>query len=131
MIDFENLIFTEITDAVTAEFPNIEYSSIEQATPKIFPAFAFEMLNNPVNINTFDGKEYSANPKFKATAWTANNDKETCKRILSVADGYMSSKGFIRTVGPQKTTNSDPTTCQMYIIYDKNTIDADGNVYIR
>lgn len=131
MIDHEYKVYTELKTYMLEKYPALGMASMEQSAPPSFPFLSFEQKDNPIAMERYYGFEQFVAPRFVMMSYADNNDKVLAKEILQAADDYMSSKGFIRTFGPQKVTNDLSNVCQMTTIYDGNLMDKNAVVYRR
>lgn len=104
MIDKENLIFAEVSEALRNEFEGIFVTGVELVdAPPQFPAVSIVLKQSEVNqrYSTFDQVENVASEEYEFGAYSNLEDsrdaKEQTKAIIAVIDGVMNSLYYPRT----------------------------------
>lgn len=117
MIDIENLVYSEASQAIRAQFgethPNLVTYSTTPNVPEGFPCVVIEMVaNTPVRrAYTFGNPlETYADITFQTDVYTNNGSdaKQTAKEIFDYLDEYLQQLGFVRTLA-SPTPNIDRT----------------------
>ncbi len=102
MIDIENEIFTAVSNAVKAVYPNAKLSPELILSPSQFPCVCVEEIDNNVVSRTQDSgcNENHANLTHEVTVYSnkVGGKKAECKAIMGIVDSVYSDFGFIRTM---------------------------------
>lgn len=111
MIDVESVIFNQVAEAFSAEFPNgSRYGEATDAPAKLPCLTLVEVDNYTYEQSlTAEMKEHDAWIVYEANAYS-NKDggaKQECKAIMELVDNQMMSLGFTRMFCNQtKNTNT-------------------------
>ena len=131
MIDPENEVIDFLTDAILAEVPEANISSVWEKSPSSFPHVSiwasdshnlgsrWDSGNKQINVFTFHVNAYSAKPYGK---------REECKKIMHIVDDVLSRKNFRResiTALPNMEDNSIYRLAATYIVA------TDGEYFYR
>ena len=136
MIDFENKIFTDIYNAVIAEYPHAFISSVEVLTEPTFPAVFVNFQDSsptPRYVNT------SRTEPFRDLVVDINvysnlqtGRKAQAKAIMAIIDTEMVSMGFVQSaMNPLDLTNSQNKLITRLFARYSGSVDTNGIVYSR
>lgn len=132
MIDIENEVFSNLTDALKAFDSNVNTSSVYTNSPSSYPFVSIEEIDNSVNDEYSDCCEIEncANIGFEINIYTKGNTKKSeAKKLLVVADNYMKNIGFIRI--SKNSMEDQNETLYRYIVRYEAVVDKNYNVYRR
>lgn len=100
MINVENQIFTQICDAVIAEYPNAFVTGVFVPVPPSFPCIYFTMTDSAYYRNSIDSGSMENHDavEFEVEIYSnlASGKKAECYSIAEIIDGVMSSLNFTR-----------------------------------
>lgn len=117
MIDIENLVYTNIRNAVKAFNANISVSGTYADVPSSFPHVSIEETDNASvssTISTSD-REYAANITFTANIYTNTATAKTdAKAIAVVVNDAFTDMGFVRSM-KQEMPNIDRTIYRLIL----------------
>ncbi len=120
MIDIENKVITEVTNAVHAQYPGITVASDYEEYFATFPAVAIYQVNNELYQKSLDGTltEHHAKVTFEVNVYANDqfNRKGTCMDILQIVDACMLGMRFVRTY-TRRVPNIDRSVYRMYARY--------------
>lgn len=109
MINIENDLFDELTERLTGEYSNINVVGEELNAPAEFPTVSFVETDNAIPTRYID----STDEPFNEVAYTINiytnsqgTKKSEAKKILTLIDSFMLSKGFIRNMKQPVSMNN-------------------------
>ena len=133
MIDFENEVYTEVRNAVKAEYPDILFTGNSANAPSKFPAVAFRCTSNVVynKSRDTDSNENHCAVTFQTDVFSTKKDTpiSECKKIMSIVDNKLLELGFSRNFYEQ-IPNIDSSitrfTARHRAVFGKN-----GNIYRR
>ena len=100
MIDIENLMFTRIYEAVTAEYPQAEVVKGYRETFSRFPAVTVREVNNESYVRTLDNEleDHDVRVYYEVNVYC--NDitgrEEKCKAVFRIVDGVFLRSRFYR-----------------------------------
>ena len=103
MIDCENIIYTNIVNALTTKYGSgaINVTSVYQNAPASFPSVSIIQEDNVIAEDTVDsgGIENAVDILFEVNVYvnSKSNKKGLCKEIFGVVDGCFVELGFYRT----------------------------------
>lgn len=101
MIDIENEVLTIIYNAVYPQYPTAKFESVLNLSPSAFPCVCVEEIGNTTNTASADSgsNERHANVTYEVNVLTndVSGKKASAKRILSIIDSALVSRGFSRT----------------------------------
>lgn len=100
MIDIENQLYSKLTDLLTNEIPNINYSSVFVNSPRSFPFVSIEEIDNYTSQKYEDNSsiEKFTNLVYEINVHTEDNTKKKslAKQIVNIVDDFMFNLGFRR-----------------------------------
>ena len=100
MIQIDDEILTELSDAVRAIFPDIFITSTLVPAPSSFPCLSFVEQNNATlrRTQTQDVRENHATIMYQIDVFSnkKSGKRGECKKIFEVADIAMQDLGFTR-----------------------------------
>lgn len=133
MIDVENMVFTEIYNLVTTNYPGTEVKSVLNLDPSVFPCVCVEEITNTVHTQSIDSgsNEKYANVTYEINVFTAEvtNKKQLAKDIINLIDDRLGVLGFVRT-HKEPISLSDGTKYRIVTRYTA-TISTTDTIYRR
>lgn len=134
MIDIENELYTEIANALRAEFPGIYVTQDYVNAPSRFPAAYISEMDNSVNRAGMDSGDVEnfSDVMFQADIYSNKNrgGKAECKAIAAIIDAHFAARNFRRTyLNP--TPNMDDGTIYRMTGRWVATVGKDKTVYRR
>lgn len=99
MIDIQNEVFTNITNALKLVDANVETSSVYTNTPSSYPFVGIEEIDNVPFTESADccDIENHAEISFEIDVRAKGDKRKSdCYRLLGVADNYLKSIKFTR-----------------------------------
>ena len=141
IIDYENLIFTAVANALRARYPEWFVTPLVNTRgiitgdiapiPSSFPAVAIEEIDNSTHTRTLDTsrKENHAVILYQVEHYSnrATGRKSQCKELRAVVDDVMQNFGFRRLSTPP-TPQPSPTIYRLTARYQA-IVSNDGKVY--
>lgn len=111
MIDIENLVYTNVRNAVKTYNANISTSGNYADVPSSFPHVSVEETDNAAVANAIStsDREYAANVTFTVNIFTNTATAKTdAKAIAAVVNDAFTDMGFVRSM-KQEMPNIDRT----------------------
>lgn len=134
MIDYENLIFDTVAQALRAAFPGISVDSEQSDANTPFPRVFFsEEHNAPAKrYLTQEYAETFVDVMFEAQAYSNKQSgrRAQAKAIIDTIDSEMWKLGFVRILSAPMENLQDTTIARRVARWE-GTISADGTVYRR
>lgn len=100
MIDCENYIYTQLRNAVKAEYPDADFSSVYVNEPMSALHVSVEMRSNKEAWNTIDssGLEQYADMMIEVNVYSTkpNTAKSEAKGVIQIISTIMKSMNFVR-----------------------------------
>ena len=135
MIDIENYIFTALSSAIRAEYPDAMITGDYPETFAKFPAVTVNEIEKATLKRMQDDEptEHYATVTYEINVYCDDRigKKEVCKDILRIADEVMFGMKF-RRYRYKRLPNIDRTIYRMYTRYtaivDEGTDDGNGNI---
>ena len=134
MIDVENIIFTNLAQALRAAYNGISVYGEFVEVPASFPCVTIVEADNKVYKQTRDlsGVEHYAQVMYEINVYSnkANGKKSEAKEISNMIDGMMTDMLFTRTFRGQ-TPNIDRTIYRITMRYEavvREGIEMDGKI---
>lgn len=129
MIDIENVLYTELYNALKEKFPALSISGIEERLPSSFPFVSIVEADNLVRSDTIDSsnRENHVNLLYEVNIYSnkAGERKTEAKSILAEIDRQLTMRGFMRTAA-QPVSLNDGTIYRIIARYtgcaDKNNV---------
>lgn len=128
MIDYEDIVYDEVSSMLRAEFEGIFIIGVELTdAPPQFPAVSIIQANSKVNdrYSTFDYVENVASEEYRFDIYSNLEDqkdaKQQTKDILAVIDGVMSDLFYIRSFC-QPVPNADTKFTRRVARYKKDNV---------
>ena len=136
MIDIENLVYTNVRNAVKAFNADIGVSGSYADVPSSLPPVSIEETDNasvPTAISTSD-REYAANLTYTANIYTNTaTAKSDAKAIAEVVNDAFTEMGFVRSM-KQEMPNIDRTIYRLILRFQgtawKGICGTDGHYNI-
>lgn len=132
MIDIENEVFTNVYDAVIAEYPDALVKGVYTPTPTQFPFVSVIQTENETFVETYDSSgEHDVTVDFQVDVYSrkANGKKAECKAVTAIVNDVMLTMGFARTYSGTVLNLADTDT---YRITSRFRCITDGkNIYRR
>lgn len=101
MIDPENEVYTRVSNALQADFPKVDMTSVYQNTPAAFPHVCCEMIDNTVtaSMQTSSIEETCVDVTFSFNIYcnSRTGKKSEAKAIAAKIAEVMGSMNFRRT----------------------------------
>ena len=133
MIDIENEILTLIYNAVYTEYPTTKFESVLNLSPSTFPCVCAEEIDNTTRQSSRDSgsNERHANVTYEVNVLTndVSGKKASAKRILSLIDDKMVSRGFSRVT--YITSGLDNGTKYRVLARYQATVSKNQTIYGR
>ena len=112
MVNIENELFSEVAGILREQFKGIKVYSEYVNSPSSFPCVTFMEQDNYTNIESLplSNIEAASNLMYEINVYSnkKNGKKQECKDIMSVIDGIMLNKGFVRIMlNPIQNINDD------------------------
>jgi hypothetical protein len=120
MIDVENIVYTNVSDAIRNAFPNCECSGTYAATPPSFPFASIVEEDNYVYRESQDENiENDVRVMYAINVYSnkLGTNKSEAKKILAVADEAFGKLNFTRTMRSQ-IPNEDRTIYRLIARYE-------------
>ena len=136
MTNVENEVFSTVSTALRAEYPNMNpLSGARQPAPEDLPVAVGMEMDNSTYQRTLDssGTENHAAVMWQWEAYSNKTPgkKAECKAIMAIIDAQMLSMGFLRTgCGPMTVPNADASIYRIVARY-RGTISKDKVIYRR
>lgn len=111
MIDIENLVYTNVRNAVKAYDSNISVSGNSPDVPSSFPHVSVDETDNFVAVGAMSttDREFAANLTYTVNIFTNTATAKTdAKKIADVVDDAFADMGFARSM-KQTMPNIDRT----------------------
>jgi hypothetical protein len=100
MIDHENYIYTQLRNAVKAEYPDADFSSVYVNEPMSALHVSVEMRSNSEAWNTIDssGREICADMMIEVNVYSTkpNTAKTEAKGVIKIISNTMKTMNFVR-----------------------------------
>lgn len=134
MIDVENAVFSTVSTALRAEYPNMNpLSGARQPAPEDLPVAVGMEMDNSTYLRSLDlsGQENHATVMWQWEAYSnkSSGKKSECKSIMAIIDDEMQDMGFVRIgSGPMNMTNADNSIYRMVARY-KAVVSKSGAVH--
>lgn len=132
MINIENDLFDELSERLTGEYSNINVVGEELNAPAEFPTVSFVETDNVIPTRYID----SADEPFNEVTYTINiytnsqgTKKSEAKKILTLIDSFMLSKGFIRNMKQPVSMNN--STIYRLVSRYSGVVSNDKKIYGR
>lgn len=100
MIDVENYVYTQVRNAIKAEYPSASVSGEYIENPARFPHVSLEMTDSSTDAAsmTAQTREFAANQTFTANVYTNTQTAKTdAKALADIVDRVMQNLGFRRS----------------------------------
>jgi hypothetical protein len=136
VINVENEVFSTVSTALRAEYPNMNpLSGARQPAPEDLPVAVGMEMDNSTYQRTLDssGTENHATVMWQWEAYSNKmpGKKAECKAIMEIIDTQMFNMGFLRVgSGPMEMPNANQTIYRMVARY-RAVISKDKMVYRR
>lgn len=134
MIDIESQVYTIVSNAVLAEYPNAFVSPEYVRQPAQFPAVSIVQMDNSVNRAMRDSSriENGADVMFQVDVYSDRNmgKKAACKAIVALIDEQFAIMGFTRSFMNPIPNLSDATIYRITARYVA-TVDRNQVIYRR
>lgn len=134
MINVENEVFSTVSTALRAEYPNMNpLSGARQPAPEDLPVAVGMEMDNSTYQRTLDlsGTENHATVMWQWEVYSNKmpGKKAECKAIMEIIDTQMIGMGFLRTgSGPMNMPNADNSIYRMVARY-KAVVSKSGAVH--
>lgn len=117
MIDAENLIFNEVYDRVTAQFPKAFVTSEYVASPPNFPCISLVEVDNATfrNSQTTESQENHAALTYELNVYSnkTTGKKAECRKIAAFVDEVLMGLNFTRRMLEPVPNQNDATIYRM------------------
>ena len=134
MIDIEDVLFTEIAEALESAYSGIFVTDEYVAQPSSLPAvYILEIDNTPdVRTQSSSNLENHAAVMYQVDVYGNRHmgKKAECRAILSLVDQEFAKRGFTRTYSKPTPNMADATIYRMTARYAA-VVDKDLVVYRR
>ena len=136
MIDCESEVFSTVSTALRAEYPNMNpLSGARQPAPEDLPVAVGMEMDNSTYQRTLDssGTENHATVMWQWEAYSNKSvgRKTECKAIMAIIDEQMFGMGFLRVgSAPMEMPNANASIYRMVARY-RATISKDNVIYRR
>lgn len=101
MKDIEPLVFDEFCTYIFNEYPDMDVRNEIMMTPETFPMVCVEEISNTTDQTTIDSSsnENYVNVGYEVRVYVhpIHGKRRKAREIMSYADAWFISKGFIRT----------------------------------
>lgn len=119
MIDIENLVYTNIRNAIKAYNSAIDVQGIHVDVPSTFPHVSIVETDNSADASTIStsDREYSAELTYTVNIYTNTaNAKTVARAIANVVNDAFTGIGFVRSM-MQVAPNIDRTIYRLILRY--------------
>lgn len=119
MVDIENLVYTNVRNAVKGYDANASVSGDYADVPASFPHVSIEETDNAsvVGAISTSDREYAANVTYTVNIYANTETAKTeAKALAAVVDSVFSAMGFVRTM-KQTMPNIDRTIYRLIMRY--------------
>lgn len=132
MVDIENAVITEVTNALRAVYENIAVESVTTYSPSKFPCVCIEESDNYAFTSSRDSNsnENHAVVIYEVNVYSnkTSGKKGECKAIMKVVDETLNGLGFTRLA--KTPINNDATKYRIFARY-RAVASADKTIYRR
>lgn len=136
MIDIENLVYTNIRNAVVAFQPSVSVSGTYTDVPSSFPHVSIEETDSfvPTETMSTSDREFAANLTYTVNIYTNTaTAKSDAKALAAVVNDAFADMGFARSM-KQEMPNIDRTIYRLIMRFQatawKGFDGADGHYNI-
>lgn len=134
MLDYSNVIFTEVSDAVELNFPEVSVTGEYTRQPSEFPLVTVDETENVSVGRLIDssGQEKYCGLSYRIQVFSnkQGSKKAEARAIFAVADAAMLKMGFRRVVYAPTPEIYDSTIYSITATYEA-IVDGNGYVYQR
>ena len=135
MIDIENYVYTNLSEAITAAYPDARVLGDYPEEVASFPAITVNEIGNATLNRMQDDEltEHYATVTYDVNVYCNNRQdkKSECKAILDIVDSVMMGMKFTKML-TRRLPAIDRTIYRMYARYqavvDEGETDGSGNV---
>ena len=132
MIDIFNMVYTDLSTQLTADFTNLTVSAVPVLVPEVFPYVTIDEADNYSYAQSRSGtdREGYANVVYEINIYSKDeSDKHAQARsIAAKADGLMQDKGFTRISMNPVLDEQDPSYYRLILRYNA-VVSADYKIY--
>lgn len=134
MLDYSNVIFTEVSDAVELNFPEVSVTGEYTRQPSEFPSVTVDETENVSVGRLIDssGQEKYCGLSYRIQVFSnkQGSKKAEARAIFAVADAAMLKMGFRRVAYAPTPEIYDSTIYSITATYEA-IVDGNGYVYQR
>lgn len=135
MIDIENYVVTQLSNAILARYPKASVRGDTTEEFAVFPAVTINEIGNATLKRMQDDEltEHYVTVTYEVNIYCndVSGRKQTCKKILDIVNATMLGMKFTKLL-VRRLPNIDRSIYRMYARYqaviDEGTVDGDGNI---